>query len=247
MARRNNNDGYIKGYNLKKMDGTPGTRFFTRVLNDDLKYLIRPEDSRPALGELGRLYDYFDENGYKIKGLELKNKHTEFSLDEIFSGLGITGVNGSDRIEEEKMSRVALRNGQGWMSTVIVADRRHNFPNNLFIIHSRNDIINLQKAMRSGKVDWVIMKRLVVENKETGREIVHMLKEVKKLENVHQQELLVAYLEKTNGVMAPVDNFSQEQLAFLWENGGENLYNHECKKEFVLPPQVMTLSCQGQS
>ncbi len=233
----------IKSYKKKKLKAE--SNFVTLVMDDDLKYIVK--DNCPVLGKLntsgarkglpkinsyGKLYRHFLQHGFKIKGLHLKNRHIEEKLD-------LHG--GSKRIEEDYMSKVKLARGMGWMSTVTVIDRRLNFPDQMFIIEGEEDIINLQKAIINQKGKFVLIKRIALEHMESGREIMCILKEVKKGEIEENQELYIAYVQKVDGEMACIDKFNYRQLEFLWGD----IFNYRCNKETNRKTREH-ITCAGQ-
>jgi hypothetical protein len=260
-----NNDGYIKGYDQCKTLPKITRSYNARVIDDELKFIVKnqptddPDVQRciPSLGALGRWYEQFDENGYKVKGIQLKSKHIEIPLQSLYRQLGGFGgglsreeeekTKGNVRIQEELMNRVSLKRSQGWMSTKVVADRRINFPDQPYIIRNKQDVINIQKALVAeldlSKSAWVVIKRLILEHKASGREIVNILSPVV-FEEIEQKQLYTAWIEKTNGVMSPIDNYSGEQLDFLYEGNGHNVYPLKCAKE-VGTQIVQVHTCAG--
>lgn len=236
MRRRktDNNDGFIKSYEKKKMEIQ---RDFTAfVIHDELKYIVF--NNKPVLGGYGKLFEHYEKNGFKIKGIHLKSKHIEEKLS----------IGGAEhgRIQEEYMSRVQLlKKGNAYMTTKTVVDRRINFSDQLMLIRSKHDLTNIQKACINAQVGWVLMKRLVIEHIETGREIMNILNEVKKLENVHNQELYTAFVEKANGAIASIDRFTPNNLSFLIDGNCHNVYDYLCKKD-IKTGEYTTISCQGQ-
>lgn len=235
-----NNNGYIKSYTLKRLNAK--TNFTAWVIDDDLKYIVK--DGQAVLGKYGKLYDHFDEMGFKIKGIELKDRHIEAPMKEFFQGLSINADSHS-RIQTNLMSKVFLSKGKGWMSTRIVADRKIHFPNQLYIIKKRSDISNLQKGIVKAQVNFVLIKRLVLEHKATKREIMNLLMEVRKGDSQHDQELYTAYIEKLDGSMSSIDKFNSKQLNFLWEGQCSEIYNHRCSKALT-EKKIMSVICEGQ-
>ena len=252
MTRRmeDNNEGYVKSYKLKKMPKI--TRNFTAfVIDDQLKYLIGNGDkndpekhNKPVLGELGALYDHFEQNGFKIIGIELKNKHVEVPINTLFEG--ILENNPEDKhIEKEEMDKVQVAKGTSWMATEVVADRRFNFSSQMSIIRNKFDIIHLQKACINARCGWVMIKRLALKHIESGREILNILNEVKKQDAMQNQELYTAYVETLGSEMSGIDNYSPNNLEFLMEGDCHNVYGYCCQKVAGVKEQ-QTVSCQGQ-
>lgn len=235
-----NNNGYIKSYTLKKLKAQ--TNFTAWVIDDELKFMVK--DGEPVLGQYGKLYDHFDEMGFKIKGIELKDRHIEAPMKSFFEGFDIS-ADAHSRIQTDLMSKVPLSKGKGWMSARIVADRRIHFPNQLFIIKKKSDISSIQKAIVKSKVGWVMIRRLVLEHKSTKREIMNLLMEVRKGESVLDQELYTAYIEKLDGQMASIDRFNTKQLSFLWEGNCGEIYNHRCSKA-ISEKKIISVICEGQ-
>ncbi len=235
-----NNNGYIKSYTLKKLNAK--TNFTAWVIHDDLKYIVK--DGQPVLGKYGMLYDHFDQMGFKIKGIELKDRHIEAPMKEFFAGLSINADSHS-RIQSDLMSKVPLSKGKGWMSTRIVADRKIHFPHQLYIIKKKSDISNLQKGIVKAQVNFVLIKRLVLEHKASKREIMNLLMEVKKGESIQNQELYTAYIEKLDGQMSSIDKFNTSQLNFLWEGNCAEIYNHRCSKALT-EKRIVSVICEGQ-
>jgi hypothetical protein len=236
----NSNNGYIKSYTLKKLKAK--TNFTAWVIHDDLKFIVK--DGLPVLGKFGMLYDHFEEMGFKIKGIELKDRHIEAPMKEFFAGLSLNADSHS-RIQTQFMSKVPLSKGKGWMSTRIVADRKIHFPHQLYIIKKKSDISNIQKGIVKAQINFVLIKRLVLEHKATKREIMNLLMEVKKGESVLDQELYTAYIEKRDGQMASIDRFNSSQLDFLWEGNCAEIYNHRCSKALT-EKRIVSVICEGQ-
>lgn len=236
-------DENIKSYNLKKLNVT--RNFTAYVIGDTLKYLVK--DGEPVQGDYGDFYDYFDRNGFKIIGIHLKNKHIEMRIEEILghltNGLGLGLPHG--RIQEEHLNRIQLARGNAWMSTSVVADRRLNFPAQMMKIRNKFDIASIQKACINAPSDWILIKRLALLHKDTNREILNLLMEVKKGDRVTEQELYTAYIERNDGKMVSIDRYNPNQLEFLWENNGSNIYEYRCNKR-VSTNTITTFSCEKQ-
>lgn len=249
--RTDNNQGYIKSYKLKKMPKV--TRNFTAfVIDDELKYLIGNGDkndpekhNKPVLGELGAIYDHFEQNGFKIIGIELKNKHVEVPINTLFNGILETSQGDNKHVQEEEMSKVQVGKGTSWMATEVVADKRFNFSSQMSIIRNKFDIIHLQKACINAQCGWVMIKRLALRHIESGREILNILNEVKKLDAMQNQELYTAYVETLEGRISGIDNYSPNQLGFLMEGDCHNVYGYCCQKVAGIK-ESQTVSCQGQ-
>jgi len=237
-----NNGDYIKSYGLKKLKVS--RNFIASVIDDDLKFLIK--DDQPVKGDYGEYYDYFERNGFKIIGIQLKNKHIEVPINDMFQGLNIIPESHtSQRIEEDLMSQIQTKTGTGFMSTAIVADRRINFSDQMMIIRNKYDIKKIQQACINARCRWVLIKRLALKHIETGREILNILYEVKKGERQENQELYTAYVETTDGRIEPIDHFNSNQIGFLMENNCHNIYCYQCEKVPV-SKSIDTFSCHGQ-
>jgi hypothetical protein len=98
----------------------------------------------------------------------------------------------------------------------------------------------------NAKCDWNLIKRLAIVHIASGREILNILNEVKKLEREETQQLYTAYIERTTDhQMAPIDKYNADQLGFLMEGNCHNIYSYHCKK---IPGErtFKTFSCSGQ-
>lgn len=236
----NNNGNYIKSYSLKKLKVS--RNFVASVIHDDLKFIIK--NNQPVKGNYGDYYDYFEQNGFKIIGIQLKNKHIEVPLNDIFQGLNFPDQS-HQRIEEDLIGQIQTKTGVSFMSTVVVADRRINFSEQMMIIRNKFDIKKIQQACVNARCGWVLIKRLALKHIESGREILNILQEVKKGIRQEDQELYTAYIETINGRIEPIDHFNTNQISFLMEGNSHNIYDYQCDKEPV-SKSIETFSCRGQ-
>ena len=213
-------------------DAPPG-QFQSFSLDDKWMYLVK--NNQPSLD-----YDVFQNNGFKIKGIVLKDRRV--NLVEILTALG--GYVGTYQHKEEFYSTTKLTNGSpGRASSSRSLTDFLTFPYLPFVINSAEDIKNHQNAFIEitdtfairEENKWLQLAVLICEHISTGREVVHQMAPQKGYHDHESADMYITYLETADGRIRRIDNYREDQLEFLYPPESD-IYNGVCDKEAI--PEV---------